>query len=473
MEKRKFISFFLCISLIAVMTLSPAAAFAAEADPSPAAETVQTEPAHQSEAAQESTAQAPAQEPAAESAPASEPSEPGSIQAAEPSEPASEPSSEYQAETPQQQETGTAQSAQTEPTDEGQQEAAAAQPEDAKQPKASKESAADPQTRASASAAPAKTRATAEKTVNGVKVSGGVEGKDWVYDSKEQTLTISKDGMTVSGTATDNLIILCTLAVSALTLDNLDHGKHEVQIISGQNEEEKTDLTLTLKGKNEIDAVVGAGDVTVVGTKNSRLDLTAGMTAFNDLNFRNATVTGGIFAADRDINITGTSRVTARPTKELAPALELGLPVAMMTSGRDINIDLAPGGSVNASGMKTAEADVLPMLAMGHINISKNSSIVLPKNGKVTTSDLFDILPVQIITDGSGRPASDVAIEYGSGQNSAAAFVTAAYGQGAANASPQTGDDSAFMLLVLYLVLAAAGSLAIALRMGRRQNLYE
>lgn len=468
MEKRKFISFFLCISLLMAMTLSPAAAFAAEAEPAQASEAAQTEPAHQTESAQESTVQIQTQAPAAESTSVSEPSEPSGIQAADPSEAATEPSSEEQAETPQQtQETSTAQPAQTKDADEEQQEAVDTQAGDAEEMDAAKESTANPQPKASAPAQ--KKSVTAEKTVNGIKVSGGVEGKDWVYDSKEQTLTISKDGMTVSGTATDNLIILCTLAASTLTLDNLDHGKHEVQIVSGQNEEDKTDLTLILKGTNKVSAVVGSGDVTVIGKKNSRLDLTAGMTAFNDLNFRNATVTGGIFAADRDINITGTSRVTARPTKELAPALEMGLPVAMMTAGRDINIDLAPGGSVTASGMKTAEADVLPMLAMGHINISKNSRLVLPKNGKVTTSDLFDILPVQIITDGSGKPASDVQIEYGAGQNSAAAFVTASYGQGMANAYPQTGDDSASMLLVLYLILAAAGSLSIALRIHRNR----
>lgn len=454
MEKKKFISFFLCFSLLAALTLSPAAAFAAETAPPEST---------QAEAAQESViqAEAPSEPQAAEPSP-EQSAEAGSLPAAEPAEAASSPSSENQTDTPQQAENSTAQTAQT--TDEGQQEAAELQAEQAKQQDSPQEMA--DAAAAKVSAPPAKNTASAEKTVNGIKVTGGIEGKDWVYDSKEQTLTISKNGMTVSGTATDNLIILCTLAVSALTLDNLDHGKSEIQIVSGMTESDKTHLTLTLKGTSEIDAVIGAGDVTVAGSKDSRLDLTAGMTAFNDLNIQNATVTGGIFAADRDINITGTSRVTVRPTKQLAPALELGLPVAMMTAGRNINIDLAPGGKVAVSGMKTADAEVVPMLAMGKIRISESSKVVLPRNGKVVTSDLFDILPVQIIADASGRPASDVVVEHASARNSASGiYAYAASGDG--TASPQTGDSSAHMLFALYLILAAAGSLAAALRMNK------
>lgn len=461
MEKRKFISLFLCLSLLASLTLMPAAAFAAEVQPSES--TLQAEPVQENTAQTEPSVQTQA----AESAPAV-PAETSAGQASEQApatEPAAVPSSDEQTDIPQQLEDSTAPPAQS--TDEDPAEPADVQ---AEEPEASQESAA--QAASEPSAPVKKSVATAEKTVNGIKVTGGIEGKDWTYDSKEKTLTISKDGMTVSGTATDNLIILCTLAVSSLTLDNLDHGKKIVEIISGEAESEKTDFNLTLKGSNKISAITGSGDVTITGEKNSRLDLTAGLNALNDLNIKNAVVTGGIFAADRDINITGTSQVTAKPTKELTPALELGLPVSMMTAGRNINIDLAPGGSVAASGIKTAYADVLPMLAMGRINISDNSKVILPQNGKVGTSDVFDILPVQLIVDSSGNPASDVLIQHISAQNSTAAgsaFAAAASG----SVSPQTGDNSTSALLILYLILTAAGSTAIALRMAQKRRCSE
>ena len=451
MKKKKVISLFLCLSLL--VTMAPAAVFAAETEPS----TEVTQPTHESAAQADAKVQtesetsavpAPSQPSAADSqqtipSEETESTAPSQVQPADETSESTAPVMESEPSEPSEALKGTE-------ADSTSPDRLAALPEKEVQKEA--KAAADKET------------VTAEKTASGIRVTGGIEGKDWVYDSADKTLTINKNGMTVSGTATDNLVILCSLAVSTLTLDNLDHGKNVVEIVCGENEAVKKDLTLTLKGTNKIDAITGTGDVTIKGTKNSKLSLTAGVNAFQDLNIKDAVVTGGIFSADRDMNITGTSKVTAKPTKELKPALDLGLPVAMMTAGNNINIDLAPGGSVIAAGSKIGDAEVLPMLAMGHINISENSRVIIPQNGKVSTSDLFDILPVQIITDQSGNPALDVSIGHISAWKAGNSGTATA---SISSTSPQTGDDSTAGLLVLYLILAAAGSIAIALRANR------
>lgn len=451
MKKKKTISLFLCLSLL--VTMAPATVFATETEPSTEATQVTQESAAQADAKIQTvpeTSEAPApSQPSAAAIQQTIPSEeteasaPSQVQPADEASESTAPVLESEPSEPSEALNGT--------------EAESSLPD---------EQAAVPEKEAKqeSKAASVKETVTAEKTVNGIRVTGGVEGKDWVYNSADKTLTINKNGMTVSGTATDNLVILCSLAISALTLENLDHGTSLVEIVCGENESEKKDLSLTLKGKNTIDAITGTGDVTIEGTKNSSLNLTAGVNSFQDLNIKNAVVTGGIFSADRDMNITGTSKVTAKPTKELRPALDMGLPVAMMTAGNNINIDLAPGGSVIATGSKIGDAEVLPMLAMGNINISKNSRVIIPENGKVSTSNLFDILPVQIITDQFGNPAFDVSIGHISAQNTGSSATLAA------TASPQTGDDSTDGLLVLYLILIVSGSIAIALRTNRRQK---
>lgn len=464
MTKKKTVSLFLCLSLL--VTMAPTAVFATETEPSAEATQGTQESATQTDVKVQAEPETPA---------AQAPSQPSAIENRQTS-----PSGETEFTAPSQDQAIDQEQAidETSAGPDPVMDSEPSEPSQAlKETKAEAESttpdrqAALPkeETQKESKAAADKETVTAEKTASGIRVTGGVEGKDWVYNSADKTLTINKNGMAVSGTATDNLVILCSLAVSALTLDNLDHGKNMVEIVCGENEAVKKDLTLTLKGTNKIDAITGTGDVTIEGTKNSKLSLTAGVNAFQDLNIKNAVVTGGIFSADRDINITGTSKVTAKPTKELKPALDLGLPVAMMTAGNNINIDLAPGGSVVAAGSKIGDAEVLPMLAMGHINISKNSRVLIPQNGKVSTSELFDILPVQIITDQSGNPALDVSIGHISAWNTAnsgTAAATAAFG----SASPQTGDDSTAGLLILYLILAASGSIALALRANKRQQ---
>lgn len=455
MMKKSVISFFLCMSLC-VMTAAPVSVFAAEAD---LAESAPTTPV------QESTAPVESQAPLPEEAP-SESTESNH----EPNPALVETSAKLLSETQTDSVETTAPSSPSEsqlpdetavrPAWEQMQDNTEAMEKQGQEPPVSSRHAQKLNVKSESTEK--KAVVSAEKTASGIKVSGGLEGKDWIYDSGSQTLTISKNGMTVSGTATDNLVILCTLAVSTLTLDNLDHGTSTVEIVSGGDESTSADLALTLIGKNKLDAITGSGDITIQGMKNSRLDVTAGITSFHDLNFRNATVTGGLFSADRDVNITGTTQLAARPTSLLKPVLAVGLPVSMITAGRNINIDLAPGGSVTAVGTKTDKAEVLPMLAMGNIYISTNSKVVVPQGGKVGTSDLFDILPVQIIMDSSGQPAFDVEVKHISAQNFTSPSANSTFAVPGTD-SPQTGDDSSNVLFALYLILITAGVAVIAL----------
>lgn len=337
--------------------------------------------------------------------------------------------------------------------------------------------------------APLKVAAAAEKTVSGIKVTGGVEGKDWIYDPEEQALTITKDGVTVSGTATDDLIILCTMAVSAITIDNLDQGKHLVALLSGidilENQDvEKTvgdllagktpcSLKLTVKGKNQIALVMGVGDVTISGAKNSSLTLSASggavamfgslnisgaavktplLSASNDVSIRDSAVRTSLITAGRDINISGKSKVKIAPTKETKPLLQEGLFPALAVAGRNINIDLAPGGVVTAQGMKVTSTDALfsdvyPMMAMGRINISEGSKVVTPNGAHVETVDLYGE-KVQVLMDGYS-------------DQTAAAKTSPS---GSSSGSPQTGDDCMNGLLLLYGLLILSGAAAFISR---------
>ncbi|MCQ4638429.1 hypothetical protein NE619_16990 [Anaerovorax odorimutans] len=482
MKRRKFISIAVCLCLLIAMI--PQMAMAAEADQpaEPAEKPTAAQPAETpSDSADTSTVTQPPstpsasensalseskpvvketqntdsgkQEPAAESTPDLVPTD----QQQAPTEPTAPPASEQNAVQTEAENTPADESAPVKAKASLMAKPAAAtesaEPEE--QPRAAK---------GQAQAEEPQTIATVKSTAAGIQVSGGLEGKDWTYDAKEQTLTIMKDGMTVSGTATDDLAILCTLAVTAITIDNLDHGSNFIALMSGDMEGEAlSDLTIRIKGKNRIDAIIGVGDVTLTGTKNSRLDLTLGAMAFNDLNIKDATINGGSFMAVRDLNIKGKSVVTAKSNKYLPP----GITMAMIMAGRDINIDLAKGGKVTAYGYAGSskydyEDRAFPFMAGRSINISKGSHVATPSGGKVGTYNLLGMLPMQVILDASGNPAVDASIQYGANK-----FLTASASVSDVSGSPQTGDSSAAELTVLYLILLAAlaaGASALTIR---------
>lgn len=434
MKRRKQISILACLCLL--LTMIPAAAFADDAgipDSAPAQEVSAVEPS------------APAvqpgeiQEPAAEETLMAEPAAP------EETQPADELTAEPETMDPE--DAAPPADLPEQNSDASSKRLAAAPVDNAPKPAASKEQI------------PVKTFAAAEKTASGIKVSGGIEGKDWFYDSEEQTLAIMKDGLTVSGTATDDLIILCAIAASTLTLDNLDQGKHIIMIGGGLDEKDNSSMTLIIKGKNDIMAAISGGNLTIVGKEGSSLNMQAAA-ASNNLNIRDANITAGFLNSGRDINISGKTKLTIKPTKELKPFIDMGLLPALILADHNINIDLAPGGYVKAAGAKAADKDalfseVLPMMAMNKINLSKGSRILLPQGGKVGTAALLGILPVQTILNSNGSPALDITI---SNSN----ILTASASM--SDASPQTGDSSTQILYILYVILAAAGTAALISR---------
>lgn len=342
-------------------------------------------------------------------------------------------------------------------------------------------------------AASVKTVAEVEKTVNGIRISGGVEGKDWTYDSKAQTLTITKDGLTVSGTATDNLAILCTIAVSAITLQDLDQGKHAIILMSMPDVDMiaklengldditdiqlqkvfDTNLTVTAKGNNTIATAISTGDLTIQAAKGGSLAVAIMAAGRNltmtgagrintllagsgrDINIRDIKVKTSLLIAGRDINIYGKSKVTIAPDAEAEELLELGLFPAMAFAGRDINIDLAPGGIVKARGMKLKDTEdplfteVYPMMAMRHINITKGSNVVTPAGGTIGTVNLLGVIPVQVLLNPEDGNMLTSAAQTG--------------------VSPETGDVDTDILMWLYLLLAVSGIAALLTRKISKQ----
>lgn len=463
MKRRKILSITICVCLLICMF--PQLAFAAEADPQA---NQQTEPVISTDAAEPQKAPAQVTDPPESPMPQAEPTTAD--------DKGGEPQGTVQNQSTSEQESSAAAPSDS-PTESPQPEPASVESSNAFSQSQASTPAAEQETSAAslttkkaaapmegapkeqAGAAKSKTIATVKKTAAGVTVSGGIEGKDWVYDSSQQTLVIQKDGITVSGTATDDLAILCTMAVTAITIDNLDHGSNVIALMSAdENGNSLTDLTIKIQGENRIDAIVGMGDITLVGTKNSRLDLTLGAMAFQDLNFKNAVVNGGSFMAIRDLNIKGKSVVTAKFNKYLSP----GDTAAMIFAGRDLNIDLAKGGKVTADGYAGSskyhyQDRTFPLLAGRSINISKGSHVSTPSGGKVGT--YYDEgLSLQAILNADGSPAVDASVQYGTDKS-----LTASASVSDISSSPQTGDYGAG-LVFLYIVLLAAGAAALISR---------
>lgn len=477
MKRRKLISITVCVCLLICMF--PQMAFAAETEP-PANQG--TEPVSAADAAEPSPAPSDAPGPSQAPANTKAPSESSQLQSDLPAASESGKTQNAAQDKNGPEQTDSADSPSKAPDDPESPGAESDESSAASSPSESSEIAAQAEDNASApltvkkaaaantpakeqadtnsnTAADAKTIATVSKTAAGITVSGGIEGKDWTYDPGEQTLTIHKDGMTVSGTATDDLAILCALAVTTITIDHLDHGSNVIALMSAdENGNDLTDLTIKIQGTNRIDAIIGIGDVSLVGTKNSRLDLTLGAMAFQDLNFKNAVVNGGSFAAVRDLNITGKSIITAKANKYLAP----GDTVAMISAGRDLNINLAKDGKVTAYGYpgssKYHYSDrTFPFLAGRSIHISKGSHVATPGGGKVGTYD-YEGLPLQVILNADGSPAVDASVQYGANKS-----LTASAAVSDVSTSPQTGDyDSG--LIFLFILLLAGGTIALITR---------
>lgn len=420
MKRRKFISMFVCLCLL--LTMIPAAAFAAESEP--ATDTPQPLPS------QETTAQ-PQQNPT------------DSVESTEPTDPSMTPDPQPAPEPETQQTEEVQKQPQAEPTSEP---AAAVEKEEKAIEPAAKLDAQKAQPSNTKKAASTEAVATVKKTAAGIKVTGGIEGKDWEYDSQNQTLTIKKNGLTVSGTATDSLNILCALAVTSVTMDNLRSGDNALALMSDNDQ-----LDITLKGKNDILAIVGAGNVSINGTKNSQLDILLFAVAGKDLSIKNANITSSNLVGARDVNISGKSVVTTEGFGFLSPASIL--------AGRNINVDLSTGGSLTAKGSK----EVLPMLAGNKINLGKNSKLVTPSSGSTATIKV-EGYPGKVIVDANGNVATDAVIKSG------LSLTASATTNDASAVSPQTGDNGMNNVMWAFVLAAFAAAVLAALVIESRRH---
>lgn len=202
---------------------------------------------------------------------------------------------------------------------------------------------------------------------NGIKISGGTEGKDWTY-TNPGLLKVKSDNVTISGTANADLKIEGE-GISQLSIQDLDQKNHKLYLFS-------TDaFTVNVLGDNELSWVSGWESVTICGKEQGAKLLLSSRASGEDLSIENVKVCAELFEAERDINIKGDSTIIA---KKVSDEEDAAVDVRVR-AGRYININLNPGGSITVK----VDNGLLPFLAEKKMTLGKDNKILTPENGVV------------------------------------------------------------------------------------------
>lgn len=240
----------------------------------------------------------------------------------------------------------------------------------------------------------------------GLKVNAA-ETDSWKYDTETNKLTVMKDGVTVSGTAEDDIVIECYVDVSELSLNGVQQGEHSVSL--------KTDITdrgmvVDVRGDNGIDNVLVLSDMTIKGTKDSELDIGKGIFAAEDLVLQDVKIRTKGLAADNDMSICGSSDVKVDINGETFSDLITSAAKAR----HDLIVDLSAGGRFEV----TSDSDEGGFLYAGNLlTLGKSTKIMKPSGGSTGHADIASVKSGevdknwQLITDDTGGIAYDVVLE--------------------------------------------------------------
>lgn len=224
----------------------------------------------------------------------------------------------------------------------------------------------------------------------GLIISGGEKGKDWAYENS-RILLIMGDQITIRGIAEADLKIECTDA-SQLTISDLKQGENQMYILAYE------DFTLNLMGNSELASIKGLESMTIRGTEKDAQLLLHDHVSGEILNIDQANVTAARFSANKDINLTGASVITAKrmsgQTKEPS--------IARIWAMGKITINLKPGGSLQVEDTK----DILALSAEENLILGENNKILMPQNGEI----IKDFLEGAAIYDLQDEDATDVLI---------------------------------------------------------------
>ncbi len=204
-----------------------------------------------------------------------------------------------------------------------------------------------------------------------VKISGGREGKEWEF-LNPRNLQLKSGHMTIGGEASADLKIECDGA-SQLTIDNLKANGYQVVILALQ------DCVIHVIGHNELDWVSGWETMEIQGeSQNAALFLKERVDG-KDLRVHDLRLHAALVEAERDMDLTGTLKLVAeKPTRGSDAATDVRI-----KAGRNIDIKLAPGGSVTVE----AEDGLLPFLAEKKMTLGKDNTLLKPEKGTIKGQD--------------------------------------------------------------------------------------
>lgn len=240
----------------------------------------------------------------------------------------------------------------------------------------------------------------------GLKVNAA-ESDSWKYDTETNKLTLMKDGVTVNGTAEQDIVIECYVDVSELSLNGVQQGDHSVSLKTDITDK---DLVIDISGDNDIDNVLALGDMTIRGTKDSELDIGKGIFAAEDLVLQDVKLRTKGIVADNDMSICGTSDVKVDINGEAFSDLITSAAKAR----HDLLVDLSAGGRFEVA----SDSDEGGFLYAGnHLTLGKSTEITKPSGSIVDHASSASVKNGeadknwQLITDKTGGIAYEVVLE--------------------------------------------------------------
>lgn len=240
----------------------------------------------------------------------------------------------------------------------------------------------------------------------GLKVTAA-ESDSWKYDAEANKLTVMKDGVTVSGTAEDDILIECYVDVSELSLNGVQQGEHSVSLKTDITDK---DIVIDVSSDNDIDNVLALGDMTIKGAKNSGLDIGKGIFAAEDLVLQDVKIRTKGLVADNDMSICGSSDVKVDINGEDFSDLITSAAKAR----HDILIDLSAGGRFEV----TSDRDEGGFIYAGNrLSLGKSTDITKPSGSIVSHASSASVKngeadkKWQLIIDKTGEIAYDVVLE--------------------------------------------------------------
>lgn len=204
-----------------------------------------------------------------------------------------------------------------------------------------------------------------------IQISGGEEGTAWSI-TNSKVLRIAENGMTVGGNLGELIQIECEPEVSDLTIKDLE-TEGEFSILA------YGEIKINCIGESKVSVILGFDTVTIDGSENKTSCIQLTQLSGESVNIESASLDGEFIFADKNINITGKSKIRLKKRSKSKPSFLH----ARLQSWHTIQVDLDRGGSVNISGTES----ILPILAEQEMVLGEDNLVIVPQNGIIRGED--------------------------------------------------------------------------------------